>query len=280
MSSSMLRADVLAHVPPMELPPPPVLRQANGLDLPAVVINMPKRQDRWDAISGRMAGIGFDRLIRAPAVVGAALEKDRIAQLLQDPGYDVERTPESHLALTRPAIGCFLSHLAIWRWVVAHDLPQVLVFEDDANPLPGFDSAHFGATLDRMTGRTGLLFVGRLIMAGLADRPAGDGWGRLYYFNGTFAYVVTPAACRTLLASLYPLRMHIDHQISSVLMRLRADFPAYTVEPPFFEPDWSLRSDCYVPLAEDTAADRELGRLLSSNRDLLLGEGRPLRDAA
>ena len=122
----------------------------------------------------------------------------------------------------------------------------------------------------------GLVFVGRIIMGGLADRLQGADLARIYYFNGTFAYLITPAACRKLLGHLLPLRSHIDHQISRVLIEQRRVFPAYYTEPHFFEPDWSLRSDCYVPLADDTTADRELGLIIEATRRTLLEEGRPL----
>jgi glycosyl transferase family 25 len=102
---------------------------------------------------------------------------------------------------------------------------------------------------------------------------------RARHFNGTFAYLITPAACRTLIQHLLPLERHLDHQISKVLIQQRQTFHAYYSEPHFFEPDWSLRSDCYVPIEGETKADGELGELLDSNRRLLLSEGRPLLPA-
>ena len=113
-------------------------------------------------------------------------------------------------------------------------------------------------------------------MGSLAERPQGTDLARLYYFNGTFAYVVTPPACEVLLARMLPLRAHLDHQMSSVLIADRDVFPAYYADPPLFEPDWSLRSDCYVPLKDEPAADRELGELIASTERLLMAEGRPL----
>jgi hypothetical protein len=98
----------------------------------------------------------------------------------------------------------------------------------------------------------------------------------MYYFNGTFAYLITPAACRTLIPHLLPMNGHIDHQISKVLVERRRDFAAYYTEPQFFDPDWSLGSDCYIPLIDEPDADRELGKLLAANRQLLLDEDRPL----
>ncbi len=47
-------------------PRPPGLRPRS----PVIVINLAHRTDRWEAISGRMAAIGLDKLIKAPAVEG------------------------------------------------------------------------------------------------------------------------------------------------------------------------------------------------------------------
>jgi GR25 family glycosyltransferase involved in LPS biosynthesis len=265
----------LRHVPKLDLPFHDCA-QANGLDLPIAVINLPHRRDRWQAVSRRMADVGLTKLIRVPAIEGARLPDDQIASLLRAPASGIDEAPRSHLTLTRPAIGCFLSHLAVWRWAIDYDLPRVLVLEDDASPAPNFDPDRLGAVLASAPRDAGMIFLGLIIMHGLADQPAGGKMARVYYFNGTFAYLITPAASRSLIRHLQPPQWHIDHQISRVLFEQRRVFPAYYTEPRFFEPDWSLQSDCYVPLAEETGADRELGLILATRRRQLLEEGRPL----
>lgn len=267
---------VLQHVPKVDLGFDGDCAQAAGLNLPIAVINLAHRTDRWQAVSSRMAAIGLNKLLKVPAIEGARLSLDRISVLLGQPASLIEGAPRSHYTLTRPAIGCFLSHLAIWRWVINNKLPRVLVFEDDATPTAHFDPVRFRAVLASIPQDVGMVLLGRIIMNGMADRPDGTDLARMYYFNGTFAYLITPAACRTLIPHLLPLNGHLDHQISKVLVEQRRDFAAYYTEPQFFEPDWSLRSDCYVPLIDEPDADRELGKLLTANRQLLLDEDRPL----
>ncbi len=250
--------------------------QANGLDLPVVVINLSHRTDRWQALLRRLRAVGFTELVRAPAVDGTRLTDHQITALTALPADGVDQAPRSHLTLTRPAIGCFLSHLAIWRWLLETGLPQVLVLEDDAVPTPSFSASRLREITASIPQNTGLVLLGRMIMGGLADVPEASELARIYYFNGTFAYLITPLACRSLLLHLLPLRSHIDHQISRVLIDRRRVFQACYAEPAFFEPDWSLRSDCYVPLADDAVADCELGEIIDASRRVLLGEGRPL----
>jgi len=271
---------VWVHAPRVDLVFDGDCTQAAGVDLPIAVINLPHRTDRWQAISSRMAAVGLNKLIKVPAVEGARLSLDQINALLQTPVKSIDLAPRSHLALTPPAIGCWLSHLAIWQWTITNNVPRVLVFEDDAVPAADFDEERFRIAMSSLRGAD-LIFVGRIIMNGLADRPTdGAALARLYYFNGTFAYIITPAACRTLIRAMIRPDRHIDHQMSKVFIDLRGTFPAYYTVPHFFEPDWSLRSDCYVPIEGETDADRELGQLLDSNRSLLLSEGRPLLQAS
>jgi glycosyl transferase family 25 len=250
--------------------------QAIGVDLPVAVINLPHRTDKWKAISNRLAAIGLNKLIKVPAVEGDRLSLEAIAPLLGQPAEQIDAAPRSHFTLTRPAIGCFLSHIATWQWMIANKLPRLLIFEDDANPVTRFDADRFRNILRTIPPKAGLVFLGCTIMNGMAERPQGTDLARIYFFNGTFAYLITSAACRTLIPLLIPMNGHIDHEVSTILIKRRHDFEAHYAEPPLFEPDWSLRSDCYVPLEGVTDADRALGTLLHANRQLLVDEGRPL----
>jgi len=269
----------LRHVPDVPIPFDGDSAQALGVDLPIVVINLAHRTDRWQAIASRMTAAGLDKLIKMPAVEGAKVDLAALGPLLGQTESSVRGAPRSHRAITPPAIGCFLSHLAIWRWLIANDTPRVLIFEDDATPAPDFDPARFRHIVTSEAKDASMVFLGRIIMNGMAEAPDATGLARIYYFNGTFAYMITPAACRAILARLLPMNWHVDHQMSHVMIELRNELPVYYVEPPFFEPDWSLRSDCFVPLEDEAGADKELGALLTAKRELLLADGRPLLPA-
>jgi len=276
MLGEMCGGEALDHLPRLNIQFDGDCAQAIGVNLPVAVINLAHRTDRWQAVSSRMAGIGLTKLIQVPAVVGAKLSLEAIAPLLGQPVERAEAAPRSHFTLTRPAIGCFLSHLAVWRWVIEQKLPRVLMFEDDANPAADFDPVRFRTVLTSLPQEKGMVFLGRIIMNGMADEPRGSELARIYFFNGTFAYLITPAACRALIPRLLPMNGHVDHEISTVLVKDRHDFAAHYVEPAFFEPDWSLRSDCYIPLDDQADADRALGEFLDASRRTLEADGRPL----
>jgi GR25 family glycosyltransferase involved in LPS biosynthesis len=267
---------MLQHVPIMELPRDGDFAQPIGVDLPAVVINLARRPDKLETLRRRMAEVGLNKIMRAPAIEGAQLPPGQIAPLLRSPGDATFAGPNSHFTLTPPAIGCFLSHLAVWRWMLSAGFPRLLVFEDDASPVADFSADRFHRILAAEPAATGLVFLGCIIMNGLADSPQGGELARLYYFNGTHAYLITRAAAQALLEKLLPLHAHIDHQISKVLMEQRHHFPAYYAAPLLFDPDWAQGSDCYVALSNESGADRELGGILATSRRALLDEGRPL----
>lgn len=250
--------------------------QAAGVDLPVAVINLAHRTDKWNAVSNRMAAIGLNKLIRVPAIEGARISLEGIGPLLGQPAERIEAAPKSHFTLTRPAIGCFLSHLATWRWMIANGIPRLLILEDDANPAVGLDAGRLRDVVGTIPATAGFVCLGGIIMNGMAEPPQGSGLARIYFFNGTFAYLITPAACAALISALLPMNGHIDHEISTVLIARRHEFEARYVAPPIFEPDWALGSDCYVPLDGVTEADGALGILLHASRQLLIDDGRPL----
>ena len=276
MQTSLSLWKTEATLPRLALPSRADCIQQDGAHLPVVIINLDHRVDRWQAVARRAAAVGLTNLIRAPAVDGRRLPAEKISALLCASAEDAEGAPRSHLSLTRPAIGCFLSHLAVWRWIIEENVPRVLVLEDDACPTEDFSLQRLRQLCNGLSGEHGLVFAGCIIMDGLAEQALGDPLARLYYFNGTFAYLITPQMCRTLLSKLFPLRTHIDHQISSILFDHRNTIKAYYTNPLFFEPDWTLRSDCYVPITHQAHADRELAELFGRHRRRLLFEGRPL----
>ena len=77
---------MLRHVPRMDLQFDGDCAQASGVDLPVVVINLPHRTDRWQALFRRMSAVGLTKLIKAPAVEGARLSDGQIAALAEIAG--------------------------------------------------------------------------------------------------------------------------------------------------------------------------------------------------
>lgn len=246
----------------------PACQPAHAAPLQPVIINLDRRPDRWAKVVSALARVGITRVSKCMAVDGATLSEQALLELV-DGAYAVSDRPTSHTQLTRPAIGCFLSHLTIWKRFLAGDGDHLVVLEDDAVPSPGYSAHYAQCVLAAMPPQADLVLLGCTILAGLAEKTECEFLSRAYYFNGTYAYVVTRKGCAKLLQHLLPLRAHIDHQISHALIRNPASLFAYAVTPALFDHDFSSWSDAYVPIAGSDAADQGLEALLTSARKLL-----------
>src|SRR5262245_23416276 len=224
--------------------------------LQPVIVTLPRRPDRWKKLVGELARVGISGARKFSAVDGATLTQDALAALLHRDCV-LSDAPTSHTQLTRPAIGCFLSHLKIWQHFLAGDGDRLVILQDDAIPSPQYSAAAVDELLAALPADADLVLFGCTIMAGLAEPTENASLCRVYYFNGTYAYLITRKGCETLSKELLPLRAHIDHQISAALLKNRASLFAYAVRPPLFEHDFSSWSDAYVPIAGSDEADRQ-----------------------
>lgn len=245
----------------------------HGLPEP-VVVSLARRPDRWQGAQRTLARHGIEQPIKANAVDGRALDTYTVARLLDDP-TSVDRPLVEYLQLTRPAVGCYLSHLAIWRAFIASGEPHVLVLEDDAVPTAAFAPDRNRALMASLPADADLVLLGCTIMDGLAEPTPDPAFSRVYYYNGTYAYLLTRKGAHALLPHLLPLRTHIDNQIS-LTMVAHANLKVYCCEPRLFGHDFEVYSDVYVPVADTTIADRTLQAIFDRCRGDLTRAGAKL----
>lgn len=248
----------------------------NGLP-PPVVITLERRPDRWETAKDRLYRRGFHRLIRAVAIDAQQVSRSLLEPLMVN-AEAVDDAPQHYLHMTRPAVGCFLSHLAIWKRFLSSDEPYILVLEDDAVPAPDLDAARGRAIMDTMPNDADMLLLGCTIMDGLAEPSGSPQFSRVYYFNGTFAYILTREGCSRLLRAMLPIKTHIDNQISIDLVNRRKNFHVYCTEPRCFEHDFAVVSDVYVPVADTDRADKMLDAVFKDARAHLVRQGARLFD--
>lgn len=249
---------------------------AHGLP-PPVVVTLARRPDRWTNALAALARSGISGAIKATAVDGQTLTPAQFSDLLLDPTA-VERPLVEYLQLTRPAVGCFLSHLGLWTRFVASGEPYIFIMEDDAHASPDFDPARARALIDAMPAETDILLLGGTIMDGLAEPTSDAALSRIYYYNGTYAYLLTRRGALALLPRLLPLKTHIDNQISLELVADRQALHVYCVEPRLFAHDFTVWSDVYIPVADETSANHKLASIFSASRESLTRDGAKLFD--
>lgn len=90
------------------------------------VINLAAQTDRWQAMSAQFARMRIT-VARFDAVRGDRLSEEQIRALYSPP---LNRR-QYHCPLTVGEIGCYASHLAVWRALLDSDEPCAAVFEDD-----------------------------------------------------------------------------------------------------------------------------------------------------
>ncbi len=95
--------------------------------LPTFYINLDRDVDRRAAIEAQLQRVGIEAR-RYPAVLGDALPSDLAAHFAHGDG----RPP----LMKSGEIGCYASHLGIWREIVASGFSAALVLEDDAMLAP------------------------------------------------------------------------------------------------------------------------------------------------
>jgi GR25 family glycosyltransferase involved in LPS biosynthesis len=214
--------------------------------LQPVIVTLPRRRDRWQKVVARLATVGISRARKFSAVDGATLSEAALRALVHR-DCRVSGAPTSHTQLTLPAIGCFLSHLQIWQNFLEGDGDRLVILEDDAQPSPDYAAAAVEQILGALPANADVVLLGCTIMAGLAEKTDNPGLCRVYYFNGTYAYLITRKGCQNLLQQLLPMRAHIDHQMSDTLLKNRASLFAYAVRPPPLRARFLQLERCLCP---------------------------------
>jgi len=101
--------------------------------IPKYVINLDRRKDRWNTFQSGPGVQYFPNIRRWPAVDGSKLSIDndnRISIFTKSNILKKERRSHSQLN-TMGAIGCYFSHVAIWKDFLLSSSEVALIFEDD-----------------------------------------------------------------------------------------------------------------------------------------------------
>lgn len=102
-------------------------------DLPVFVINLDCSADRLESAQKQLSSCGIT-MERFPAIYGKSLTLQQVEECY-DPAlnYAKFRRP-----LSPGEIGCYLSHRAVWRKMVEHNISAAVVLEDDIQVETGF----------------------------------------------------------------------------------------------------------------------------------------------
>lgn len=175
---------------------------------PVHVINMASNPTRMAQAAGELARAGVP-FTRFEAVNGRALPPEELARVY-DPQANARRARHP---LIGPEIGCYLSHVALWRQIAAGDAAGGVILEDDFACAPDL-----AAVLDAVAGDSGdweivKLFSARRGQKLLELRPLVPGRqiGVPYKVPNTMlGYAIRREAAARLAAAALPVSRPID----------------------------------------------------------------------
>ena len=169
------------------------------------VINLPSAANRRRLFETTNQGLSSMDWQFYPAVSGSELTSD----------YDEKATiREFGRPMTTAELGCYESHMNVWRWFLSSDLDQLFVFEDDVAIDPIMLRRLYNADMQAMgigvlrlysTFRVRMKLVSELILS--SHLCLFQARGMIF---GTQAYCITRAAAQALLSVSVPIRQPVD----------------------------------------------------------------------
>jgi glycosyl transferase, family 25 len=227
------------------------------------VINLDRRADRWLETSRCLVAAGIRGCQRFPAVDAQNLDLEELYQrgILSDSALrSANSTPTDYRDVTRGAVGCFLSHIALWQsLLILRRHNHQVIFEDDAAPTDVFRglpqeeraSVTYCAPID-----WDIILLGGTPIVYQPTAHVDMLFRRVLYFYGVHAYIIKRSSIRKLLSSLTPIKTNFDHQLSDALMSSPGELKMYAVYPTWFEQAALGPSDIDVPFDYEAATER------------------------
>jgi glycosyl transferase family 25 len=186
--------------------------------IPAFCITLERRQDRWRRFQDQ-SGIDGLNLKRFTGVDGKTIDitkDDRVA--LCTKRNILAKTRRSHEELDSVGgVGCALSHIAVWQWMVDNNQEVCLIFEDDAVVPPDFveraNKCINDSVILKDPKKWDMWLLGGIWdnLTKIPGEPKAIRVGEFVLFH---AYVLTLHGAKRLLKDVYPIHSHIDLWVS------------------------------------------------------------------
>lgn len=195
---------------------------------PALVVNLPRRNDRWEEVKHRLSkfkGLRFERVDAVDGVAGTEIPQEVVADSWctdrnwkyvvrrfeggKDCGYT-----QKELRLTGGERGCAASHVALWRRCAA-EVGPCMVLEDDAKPTNKFVALLKQAMADLRTEKPDLLYLG-YTQAAPWRRKVSSVVHEAEYLWTTVGYIIWPSGAQKLMSAL-PVDQPVDNFMAHLM---------------------------------------------------------------
>ena len=189
--------------------------------IPAFCITLDRRLDRWKRFQDQpgIQGLNVKRFLGVDGKKIDYMNDSRITLLTKR--NIATRTRRSQEELDSVGgIGCALSHIAIWQWMVDNNQEICLVFEDDAMVPPDFmekaNTCISKSNIMKNSKQWDLWTLSHVVEdpTEIPEEPAASGLFQVGAFALTHGYVITRSTAERFLKDAYPIHCHIDFWMS------------------------------------------------------------------
>jgi glycosyl transferase family 25 len=186
--------------------------------IPAFCITLERRQDRWRRFQDQ-SGIDGLNLKRFMGVDGKTIDIQNDERVTLCTKRNIlAKTRRSHEELDSVGgVGCALSHIAVWQWMVDNNQEVCLIFEDDAVVPPDFINRANKCISDSIILKDSKKWD-MWLLGGIWDNltriPEESKAIRVGEFVLFHAYIMTLHGAKRLLKDVYPIHSHIDLWVS------------------------------------------------------------------
>jgi len=219
----------------------------SGDEFDVYIIHMIKNKDRLQNFNNyyNNSDLSFKKINIFPAVVGKDLN---LINFVSPKGYtqillsEKTNTRARHYELTRGAVGCYLSHLSIYKKIVESNVNYGIIFEDDSIIASDFYKRMlYGFSVIPSDWDIILLGVICLKCDILKD------YIKINRFWGTHGYIIKKDSAVKVLSYLdKPLSKQIDADLSLLIKRNLIN--VYAVNPIIVAQDVKFGSDIQMPV--------------------------------
>ncbi len=221
------------------------------------LINLEKRKDRLKNATKMLKERGILNFKRFNAIDGKKISDNEFKKVLSEESYKhiKDNKRKSHDQLTEGAVGCALSHIALWeKLIISNNYEAITIFEDDIYLVENFYDI-VNTVLQNQNDFDMLLFFSRCPFdnkcydnaSDIIDKSEGKCTMNVTYQNnivpynincdnknailskyklkrvlyswGLLGYIITKNCAKKLLKNVFPLNKQIDHYISDRIVK-------------------------------------------------------------
>jgi glycosyl transferase, family 25 len=189
--------------------------------IPAFCITLERRKDRWKRFQDQ-PGIRKMNIKRFIGVDGKTIDikNDKRVGTLTKRSI-LHKMRRSHEELdSAGGVGCALSHIALWQWMVDNQQEMCMVMEDDA-VIPDTFVEQGNKCIDQSfilkdPKKWDLWVIGAVCedLTRIPQEPTTSGLVRAEAFVLAHCYIITLRAATKFLQDVYPIHCHIDFWMS------------------------------------------------------------------